>query len=68
VIVGSAVGALIGLQFAVMTLVAQKPVIRTREASFGVGAAALLLLFRGISQRPGRHRHHAFVNMRDTGG
>jgi hypothetical protein len=32
VIVGSAAGALIGLQFVVMTLIAERPSIRTAEA------------------------------------
>jgi hypothetical protein len=50
VIVGSAAGALIGLQFVVMTLIAQNPPVRAAEASAAFGtptivhfSAALLL-------------------------
>jgi len=47
-IVGGAAGALIGLQFVVMTLIAEKPPVRTAESSFGTPtivhlSAALLL-------------------------
>jgi len=51
VIVGSAAGALIGLQFVVL---------------FGVGAAALLLLFIGIHNAWDGVTYHVFVNKPDV--
>ncbi len=39
VIVGSSAGALIGLQFVVLTLIAQRPSVRAAEAGAAVGAA-----------------------------
>src|SRR6267143_826554 len=130
VIVGSAAGALIGLQFVVLTLIAERPPLRavtpvaalwglvglsgavytgivarrmrvqttygpvwedwvfhfvlpsaayailalsafaapshTREALFGVGTAALLLLFVGIHNAWDAIAYHVFVRMRDA--
>ena len=38
----------------------------TRDALFGVGAAALLLLFSSIHNAWDAVAYHVFVNMRDT--
>lgn len=41
-VVGSAAGALIGLQFVVMTLIAQRPPARAREASFAFSSPTIV--------------------------
>jgi hypothetical protein len=65
VIVGSAAGALIGLQFAyvLLALSAFAAPSHTREALFGVGAAALVLLFIGIHNAWDGIAYHVFVSM-----
>jgi hypothetical protein len=74
VIVGSSAGALIGLQFVVITLIAAKPISRV-DAQAGsafatpsvvhfVGAAALLLLFIGIRNAWDAVTYHVFVRSR----
>ncbi|HEY2444128.1 MAG TPA: hypothetical protein VGI20_00120 [Rhizomicrobium sp.] len=42
VIAGSAAGALIGLQFVVMTLIAERPPLRAREASAAFGTPTIV--------------------------
>ena len=42
VIVGSAAGALIGLQFVVMTLIAERPPIRAAEAGAAFGTPTIV--------------------------
>src|ERR1700685_4091364 len=57
VIVGSAAGALIGLQFVVMTLVAQRPPIRAAEAGAAFATPTIVhfgtaLLLSALSRAP----------------
>jgi hypothetical protein len=57
VIVGSSAGALIGLQFVVMTLIAQRPVVRTPEvgAAFATPSVvhfAVVLLLSAVVSAP----------------
>jgi len=52
--------------YAVLALSSFTAVFHTREAMFGVGAAALLLLFIGIHNAWDATAYHVFVNMRDT--
>ncbi len=64
VIVGSSAGALIGLQFVVMALVADMPrtaLADPTECLFGVATAALLLLFIGIHNAWDAVTYHVFV-------
>src|SRR6266508_6583251 len=52
--------------YALLALSAFAALFHTREALFGVGAAALLLLFIGIHNAWDSVAYHVFVNMRDT--
>lgn len=57
VIVGSAGGALIGLQFVVMTLIAQRPPVRTAEAGAAFGTPTvvhfgMVLLLSALGSMP----------------
>jgi hypothetical protein len=60
-IVGGAAGALIGLQFVVMTLLADKPSLASP-----VAAAALLQLFIGIHNSWDAVSYHVLVRMRNA--
>ena len=51
--------------YALLTLSAFAAAARTREALFGVGAAALLLLFVGIHNAWDNVAYHVFVNQPD---
>jgi hypothetical protein len=51
--------------YAILTLSAFAVTSHTREALFGVGAAALLLLFIGIHNAWDAVAYHVFVNTRD---
>ncbi len=75
VIVGSSAGALIGLQFVVITLIAAKPIARVDALAgdafatpsvvhFGV---VLLLLFIGIHNAWDAVTYHVFVRSRQEG-
>jgi hypothetical protein len=52
--------------YALLALAACAAPFHTREALFGVGAAALLLLFLGIHNAWDAIAYHVFVSMRDT--
>src|SRR5215467_62282 len=57
VIVGSSAGALIGLQFVVMTLIAERPSLRAAEAGSAFGTPtivhfSLALLLSALSRAP----------------
>lgn len=57
VIAGSSAGALIGLQFVVMTLIAERPVLRAGEAGAGFGTPTIVhfsvvLLLSALLQAP----------------
>jgi hypothetical protein len=52
--------------YAMLALSAFAAPSRTREALFGVGAAALLLLFIGIHNAWDSTAYHVFANKRDT--
>ncbi len=52
--------------YAILALSAFAAPSRTREALFGVGAAALLLLFIGIHNAWDAIAYHVFVNVRNT--
>ena len=52
--------------YALLALSAFAAPSRTREALFGVGAAALLLLFIGIHNAWDNVAYHVFANRRDT--
>jgi hypothetical protein len=59
----------VGLPLAAYAILALTPFatpLHTREALFGVGAAALLLLFIGIHNAWDSVTYHVFVNKRDT--
>jgi uncharacterized membrane protein len=60
VIVGSAAGALIGLQFVVLTLIAERPPLHAAEA--GAAFATLLLLFVGIHSAWDAVTYHVLVS------
>jgi hypothetical protein len=52
--------------YSVLALTALAAPFKTREALFGVGAAALLLLFIGIHNAWDSVAYHVFVNKHDT--
>jgi uncharacterized membrane protein len=52
--------------YAILAISAFEAPSRTREALFGVGAAALLLLFIGIHNAWDSTSYHVFSNKRDT--
>jgi len=52
--------------YAILALSAVAAPSHTREALFGVGAAALLLLFIGIHNAWDSVVYHVFVNRQDT--
>jgi hypothetical protein len=54
--------------YAVLVLSTFAAPLHTREALFGVGAAALTLLFIGIHNSWDSVAYHVFVNKRDTNG
>ena len=73
VIVGAAAGALIGVQFVVMTLIAENPPPRVHEAGPAFATPTIvptgcssvyLLLFVGIHNAWDAIAYHVFVNMR----
>ena len=51
--------------YAILAFTAFSTTSHTREALFGVGAAALLLLFVGIHNAWDAVAYHVFVNARD---
>jgi hypothetical protein len=53
--------------YAVFALSSFAALFQTRAALFGVGAAALLLLFSGIHNAWDAIAYHVFVIMRDSG-
>ena len=76
VIVGSSAGALIGLQFVVMSLIANMPAVRANaQAGYAFstptvihfGAATLLLLFIGIHNAWDAVTYHVFVKKHEQG-
>ncbi len=58
--------ALPAAAYALLALAASAAPFLTREALFGIGAAALLLLFLGIHNAWDAIVYHVFVNMKDT--